>query len=334
MSLQELHIEKEYRNLRCDIIHDFYIPILQEAVSYKRAVGFFSSAALYEMATGLSALVKNSGKIELIVSPRLTQEDIEEIRLGYRQREEIIENSLLRDFPMPNTLIERKKLNLLANLIADGVLDIKVAFKIDLNTAGIFHEKIGIMEDAYGNKVAFTGSMNETYSGLLQNYESIDVFCSWRQEDSDRVLMKEASFDDLWGNLDPAMEVIDFPKVAVEKFETYRRQATDEILSDKDYQEERTLNEFFQVPTDVNFYDYQNEAIDEWVKNSHCGIFDMATGAGKTYTALGAITKLSNSLQENIAVIIVAPYQHLVEQWVEDIELFNIYTIFSLSTFG
>jgi len=233
MSLQELHIEKEYRNLRCDIIHDFYIPILQEAVSYKRAVGFFSSAALYEMATGLSALVKNSGKIELIVSPRLTQEDIEEIRLGYRQREEIIENSLLRDFPMPNTLIERKKLNLLANLIADGVLDIKVAFKIDLNTAGIFHEKIGIMEDAYGNKVAFTGSMNETYSGLLQNYESIDVFCSWRQEDSDRVLMKEASFDDLWGNLDPAMEVIDFPKVAVEKFETYRRQATDEILSDK-----------------------------------------------------------------------------------------------------
>ncbi len=331
MSLQELHIEKEYRNLRCDIIHDFYIPILQEAVSYKRAVGFFSSAALYEMATGLSALVKNSGKIELIVSPRLTQEDIEEIRLGYRQREEIIENSLLRDFPMPNTLIERKKLNLLANLIADGVLDIKVAFKIDLNTAGIFHEKIGIMEDAYGNKVAFTGSMNETYSGLLQNYESIDVFCSWRQEDSDRVLMKEASFDDLWGNLDPAMEVIDFPKVAVEKFETYRRQATDEILSDKDYQEERTLNEFFQVPTDVNFYDYQNEAIDEWVKNSHCGIFDMATGAGKTYTALGAITKLSNSLQENIAVIIVAPYQHLVEQWVEDIVKFNVKPIIAYS---
>ena len=82
MSLKDLHIEKEYRNLKCDIIHDFYIPILQEAVKYKRAVGFFSSSALYEVAIGLSALIKNRGKIEFVVSPRLTQEDIDDIRLA------------------------------------------------------------------------------------------------------------------------------------------------------------------------------------------------------------------------------------------------------------
>ena len=168
MSLKDLHIEKEYRNLKCDIIHDFYIPILQEAVKYKRAVGFFSSSALYEVAIGLSALIKNRGKIEFVVSPRLTQEDIDDIRLGYRKREEIIENSLMRDIPAPRNSVEQKKLNLLANLIAEGIMDIKVAFKIDFDTVGIFHEKIGIMEDAEGNKVAFTGSMNETYSGLLQ----------------------------------------------------------------------------------------------------------------------------------------------------------------------
>lgn len=194
MSLDNLTIRKEYRNLKCDIIHDFYIPILSEAVVYKRAVGFFNSAALYEMATGLNQIVYNRGKIELIVSPRLTNEDIKSIQLGYRKREEIIENALLRDFSDPKTQIEKRKLNLLANLIADGIMDIKVAFKVNATSAGIFHEKIGIVTDAPGNKVAFTGSMNETYSGLLQNYESIDVFCSWRDEDADRVAIKECAF--------------------------------------------------------------------------------------------------------------------------------------------
>lgn len=215
MALSDLHIAKEYRNLKCDVINDFYVPILSNAVMYKRAVGFFNSAALYEMAIGLRHLVEKQGKMELIVSPRLTEEDIQSINLGYKTREEVIERALLRDFDEPKNKTEFRKLNLLANLIAEGILDIKVAFKINANSAGIFHEKIGIVIDAEGNKVAFTGSMNETYSGLLQNYESIDVFCSWRDEDYDRVNIKENAFDNLWDNLDTAMEVIPFPKVAV-----------------------------------------------------------------------------------------------------------------------
>ena len=331
MSLKDVYIEKEYRNLKCDIIHEFYIPILQHAVKYKRAVGFFSSSALYEMAVGLTALVKNGGKIELIASPRLTQEDIDEIRLGYRKREEIIENALMRDFPCPNTVQEQKKLNLLANLIAEGVMDIKIAFKIDLNSVGIFHEKIGVMEDFEGNKVAFTGSMNETYSGLLQNYESIDVFCSWKEEDIERVEIKESAFDKLWDNLDPAMEVIEFPKVATEKFDKYKKQTTDEIIAENAIMDEIVKAEFFMIPKDVTLYQYQKDAIAAWEKQSFKGIFDMATGTGKTYTALGALSRLS-TINEKLAVIIVCPYQHLVEQWAEDIERFNVHPIIAYST--
>ena len=50
----------------------------------------------------------------------------------------------------------------------------------------------------------------------------------------------------------------------------------------------------------------------------------MATGTGKTYTGLGAISKLCEDENDELAVIIVCPYQHLVEQWVEDIVKFNI----------
>ena len=330
MALSDLYIAKEYRNLKCDVINDFYIPILSNAVMYKRAVGFFNSAALYEMAIGLRHLVEMQGKMELIVSPRLTEEDIQSITLGYKTREEVIERALLRDFDEPKSKTELRKLNLLANLIAEGVLDIKVAFKINANSAGIFHEKIGIVIDTEGNKVAFTGSMNETYSGLLQNYESIDVFCSWRDEDYDRVNIKENAFDNLWDNLDTAMEVIPFPNVAVEKLRSYKMEETGSLFVEIQ-EEDDSQDVFFKIPTTIDLYDYQREAIENWKNNNYCGIFDMATGAGKTFTALGALSSLSKNLNNNIAVVIVAPYQHLVEQWVEDIIQFNVKPIVAYS---
>lgn len=330
MALSDLYIAKEYRNLKCDVINDFYIPILSNAVMYKRAVGFFNSAALYEMAIGLKHLVEMQGKMELIVSPRLTEEDIQSITLGYKTREEVIERALLRDFDEPKSKTEFRKLNLLANLIAEGVLDIKVAFKINANSAGIFHEKIGIVIDTEGNKVAFTGSMNETYSGLLQNYESIDVFCSWRDEDYDRVNIKENAFDNLWDNLDTAMEVIPFPNVAVEKLRSYKMEETGSMFVEIQ-KEDDSQDVFFKIPTTIDLYDYQREAIENWKNNNYCGIFDMATGAGKTFTALGALSSLSKNLNNNIAVVIVAPYQHLVEQWVEDIIQFNVKPIVAYS---
>lgn len=330
MALSDLYIAKEYRNLKCDVINDFYIPILSNAVMYKRAVGFFNSAALYEMAIGLRHLVEMQGKMELIVSPRLTEEDIQSITLGYKTREEVIERALLRDFDEPKSKTEFRKLNLLANLIAEGVLDIKVALKINANSAGIFHEKIGIVIDTEGNKVAFTGSMNETYSGLLQNYESIDVFCSWRDEDYDRVNIKENAFDNLWDNLDTAMEVIPFPNVAVEKLRSYKMEETESLFVEIQ-EEDDSQDVFFKIPTTIDLYDYQREAIKNWKNNNYCGIFDMATGAGKTFTALGALSSLSKNLNNNIAVVIVAPYQHLVEQWVEDIIQFNVKPIVAYS---
>lgn len=58
----------------------------------------------------------------------------------------------------------------------------------------------------------------------------------------------------------------------------------------------------------------------------------MATGTGKTLTGLGAISKLSEDVDDILAVIIVCPYQHLVEQWVEDIVRFNIKPIIGYSS--
>ena len=335
MTLKDLHIEKEYRNLKCDVINEFYIPILSTAVKYKRAVGFFNSAALYEIAIGLKNLASNKGKFELIVSPRLTDEDIKSIQLGYEKRQEVIEAALLRDFHEPKNKVEISKLNLLANLIADNILDIKVAFKLDAHSAGIFHEKMGIVIDSEGNKLAFTGSMNETYSGLLQNYESIDVFCSWRDEDAERVAIKEYAFDNLWDNLDTAMEVIPFPQIAIDKLNKYKLKENEALFEsqDVDAKPDQT-SDFFRIPESIELHDYQVKAIDTWMSKGCRGIFDMATGTGKTYTALGALAKLSEKMRNHLAVVIVCPYQHLVEQWVEDICAFGVKPLICYSRYN
>ena len=335
MTLRDLHINKEYRNLKCDVISEFYIPVLSTAVKYKRAVGFFNSAALYEIAIGLKNLVTNQGKMELIVSPRLTDEDIKSIQLGYEKRQEIIEAALLRDFAEPKNEIEVSKLNLLANLIADNVLDIKVAFKLDANSAGIFHEKMGIVIDPEGNRLAFTGSMNETYSGLLQNYESIDVFCSWKDEDAERVAIKEYAFDNLWDNLDVAMEVIPFPQIAIDRLNKYRIKSNETLFESRDVDARpEHASRFFSVPETIELHEYQEKAIDTWMSKGCRGIFDMATGTGKTYTALGALAKLSEKLKNRLAVVIICPYQHLVEQWVEDILVFGVKPLICYSRYN
>ena len=58
MSLQDRKIKTEYRSLIDNVIQDFYIPLLSEAISYRRAVGFFSSSALAEITKGIAAIAK------------------------------------------------------------------------------------------------------------------------------------------------------------------------------------------------------------------------------------------------------------------------------------
>lgn len=161
MSFQDLELKPEYRSKLDNVIRDFYVPVLKQSVTYKRAVGFFSSSALLSLTAGISGLVNNGGSIQLIASPRLSQEDIDAINDGLRRRDEVIKEALLRELHEPKGKFEEKRLNLLSNLIAAGRLEIKIAFLEDDNTVGMFHEKLGLMYDADGNVIAFSGSMNE-----------------------------------------------------------------------------------------------------------------------------------------------------------------------------
>ncbi len=329
MSLIDLNIKSEYRSLIDNVVDDFYVPVLKESVLYQRAVGFFSSSALIAISKGVEGLISNGGKIQIIASPRLSQEDIDEIRKGYEVRK-VLERALLRGIETHNSVEDTSRLSYIASLIANGVLDIKIAFLSTNNEIAMYHEKMGIMNDIEGNAVAFSGSMNESENAFSANYESFDVFCSWTNE-KERVFQKQMAFQAIWNDYEPGVETIDFPEAVKDRIYAFNNSLRRN--SGLKTPEENSLPEDAMfLPPDFKIRPYQESAIQNWKENGYCGIYDMATGTGKTLTALASIEQLFSDNHKRLGVVIVCPYQHLVEQWVEDIVRFGIKPIVGYSS--
>lgn len=333
MGLMDISIKNEYRSLIDDVIKDFYVPLLGNAVLYQRAVGFFSSSALTMIAKGIEGLVQNNGKIQIIASPKLSLSDIEEISKGYEIRR-VIEKSLIRELNAVKDLEEIEKLSYIARLVADDILDIKIAFLTTKNEIAMYHEKMGLITDLDGNTVAFSGSMNESENAFKGNYESFDTFCSWTQ-DYERVFQKQMAFKAIWEDYEPGIETIEFPNAVKNRLYDFNadisRQNGDITEKFDESVVEQEDKKAIYLPDDFSIREYQNKAICKWRENDYRGIYDMATGTGKTLTALASIEYLFKDNRERLAIIIVCPYQHLVEQWVEDIVRFGIRPIIGYS---
>ena len=312
------------------------MPLMGESVLYQRAVGYFSSSALVCYSLGITQLIKNGGRIELIASPNLTEEDMHAIDVGYELRDDIIERSIIDALEAPINRFQEERLNLLATYIADEKLEIKIAFVDSDRKIGIYHEKLGLLHDGQGNIVSFSGSMNESENGFIGNYETIDVFCNWKEPE--RVDDKVKAFQKIWNNDEQGVVTKRFPNIEKQILEKYKKAKVNLMVDEEeygftfsadDYKLKNLVNKI-TMPADT-LYDYQNDAIAKWKENNYRGIFDMCTGAGKTYTGIGAIKQLHEDKNGRLAVIIVAPYQHLVEQWVEDLENFNIHPVVGYS---
>lgn len=344
LSLKDHIIKTEYRSLIDNVVQDFYLPLLNEANQYDRAVGFFSSSALVEVSKGISSIAKKKGSIRIIASPYLSDEDMKAIEEGYERRD-IIEKAVLRQVDCESTdYFSLERLNLLSNLIANNVLNIRIAITNNSSGIGMYHEKMGIITDENGDRVAFSGSMNESATAMSINYETIDVFTSWNSiDDNARVNQKVTAFESIWRNTEPNIEVMEFDSISKAIIKKYRHGEPNLHLDQEQYgllkeptlpynKEEDSTSKGARAPEDIVFRDYQKEAVANWIGDNYRGIFDMATGTGKTFTGLLGISKLSENLKDHLAVFIVCPYQHLVEQWVEDIENFNMKPIIGYSS--
>ena len=173
--------------------------------------------------------------------------------------------------------------------------------------------------------MAFHGSMNESETAYLDNYESIDVYLSWDDKDLLRVKRNEENFVSIWGNNCNKWETYEFPEVLKKELLQIRseeRPVPYNILNNDDIK-----TKVVEIPTDLKLRDYQKDAIKAWLVNSGKGIFEMATGTGKTVTSISAMVKLIEQYNKKCipcGLLIIVPYKALLEQWDESLQRFNI----------
>ncbi|MEM9819125.1 MAG: DEAD/DEAH box helicase family protein, partial [Cyanobacteria bacterium P01_D01_bin.6] len=343
MPLRNLDLCNQYRSSRQNLLRDFYIPCLKKSLTYDRAVGFFSSSSLSLAAQGLTAFIKAGGRMRLVASPHLSEGDIEAIESGLRCREVVITDAITRELSHEFETVVRDRIACLSWLLVHGRLEIKIAVVKDLQDAGVYHEKLGIFADADGNRVAFGGSANETARAYRRNFECIDVFRSWRMGDRDRIDEKVQNFEELWQNQTPDLDVMVFPEAArrklLEQCPAYPPEIEPQIgpqigpdippnpkaaTSTATYHTGHpAILGIPTLPEAVVLRDYQQQAIANWFKNKGRGTLKMATGSGKTITALAIAAELYQQIELQ-ALIVVCPYRHLVQQWGRECEKFGL----------
>src|SRR5690606_19823385 len=208
-------------------------------------------------------------------------------------------------------------LDLIVNMIIEGFLEIKVAFMKN----GIFHEKIGEIANHSGEKICFNGSMNETFSGYEINTESISVFNNWQSGIKQYANDITKRINNLWNNDAKGITVIDFTEAL--KHDLIRKYRISPNLKEAiiNYKESKRkadiINENNSNYESMPLYDYQKAAIKEFKKYNYQHFYEMATGTGKTFTAIKTIEEVEKE-RGPIYVTVVVPSIDLQIQWYEE----------------
>ena len=286
---------------------------LSEASFYRRAVGFFSSSIFDTAYEEFSDFICRGGRIELICSPQLSEDDLN-----------VIHSTLYRkDIEKPRSL--RRGLKLLETVIRERQFELKIATVKSRPDRAIYHEKIGLFDYPNGACIAFEGSANESAGGYYSNYERITWYDAGNHK-CEQTIWMESDFELLWNNKTPGLEVLSLHDAFRRKVFVILRNPTetDGVASMTEYPEFDTPAECLRLPARLQLRPYQNSAIASWLKQKGRGVFAMATGSGKTITALAAVEKLYSVVGGPLVIIITAPYLNLVEQWVGECQLFGL----------
>lgn len=335
-NLSDIQFSPRYDTDENNIVSEFYNIGLSHSCIYKRAVGYFSSGSLILAAQGIFGLIKNKGKMFLIIGAPLSEEEYEAISDSSRKKyfEDKCISTLDDIYDNSTSKKTRVNIELLSYMVFNDILEIRFALK----KIGMYHDKIGVFVDSYGRRVTFQGSANETLNALGDgiNSESIMVFSDEDKDTFSKWGEKiERKFDSLWDDNVKNIKVVkmseifltDIKKYGCDKTENYFNAVYSELSGELDSDKEIITTP--QVPVIMNGKDYklkkhQQEAIINWQKNKFLGIFHMATGSGKTITSLHAATKLFEKKESNLFLIIAVPYQSLAEQWKIEMLKFNM----------
>ncbi len=320
MTFDVLQLKETYDSDEDDILNDFYIPVLSGAVRYCRLAGYFSSASLAASAKGMAKFLQNGGKMQMVTSVQISEEDSRAILDGLTQPDEVISKIMQKNLDEADQL-QKDHVSALSWMIAKKSLEIKVAIPLardgkyytkDLDRNSIYHQKIGILYDVADNIISFSGSVNETAKAWNDNIEEFKVFCSWKPGQDVYGSNDARKFEKFWHNHSDNTRVIDLPAAVRER-----------LIKNAPKTETDAMGRIRGVYAPLDLRDYQNEAIQKWFDNRMHGVFAMATGTGKTHTAIACIKKICDDSEHNL-IVVTCPYKHLVTQWSDALKKWGI----------
>ena len=314
-------LKGHYRSGRDELASDFFKPCLGVASLYRRTTGYFSTSALLGWIEALPRMVIDDGlKVALIASPELSAADIAtlnalelpETRAAYRATiVERILDDIVELAKRPDDGARRGRI--FAWLVANERLELRFGFAEHISAPGIFHEKMGIFDFTDGTQVAFTGSANETLGGHMRNFESIDVYRSWVSAESARITTKIDQFQEAWTNQAPGLQVVAPSGDMLRRLSETVRGVPMAGLGDVPI-----------GPADDQRWQHQAEAVMAFLA-AKSGILEMATGTGKTRTAIRILHELILSKAIDSAIVTMDGTD-LLDQWSRELEQWSFDT--------
>lgn len=343
MSILE-NLKDTYEAPEDSLGNDFLNPCLQECILYRRETAWFRSSVFKVYGDALLNILNNTdAKIEIIAYPQIdlrTKHALEDnITNSQRdlilrkEREKILLKILkikLYDENEHSKETEIAIAHTLSYFIAKGKLEIKFAtctnykeYEVveDDYEEHLTHVKRGYFNFKCGSSVAFMGSANESHAGLMRQGEAFMVFDSRETGDIKRVQSIVKRVNDTWDGLRAGYKIEEVSKETLEKIKVFARKKPlknnkklppDNIVLPK--KESKTIDN--GIPE--SFWNHKKIAIKKFLKKEK-GILEMATGTGKTSTALEIARQLL--LQKKVDKIVIVPPNNnaLCDQWYEEI---------------
>ena len=279
-----------------NLIDELYTPCLKWAERFDRGVGYFTTGWLTYNVAGLSGFASRGGKMRLITSPILSTEDTDAI-IGAENQDGSaflrLEAALLENVEILKQEMEADIINAFSWMLYDGIIDMRFAIPCEKLEEGDFHDKFGIFYKG-NDALSFSGSINDSKHGF-QNYESIKVFKTWAGT-QEYVDADTARFEKIWNRKDRNLKMFTIPQAVKNKiFEL------------------RSPDRPYSLPAGSSKWVHQDIAVKTFLEKEH-GILAMATGTGKTVTAMKIINKLFDS-GEIRRVVITMYGNDLLDQW-------------------
>ena len=209
--------DADFSTAEDNVLKKFYIPALRESVSYDGAIGFFTTHGLLRVLQGIEGLVKNKGKMRLVIGRPL--KDPEYNALIDTDNTELILSEWKEEwtklFAQDHSEVNRYRLEIFSWLFNNEYLEIQYAIR----RRGMYHKKIGILKDEEGKIITFAGSINFTDNALsahedepMGSSEQFDVFPSWEEAEFKRHGdSKIKQFERVWTNTESNTKTLKIP---------------------------------------------------------------------------------------------------------------------------